>query len=410
MESRGALVDLPYCQRMMKLIAEYSASLRGWIKEFHNVDNATSTQQCIKRFQELGRNITRRTKGGAPSLDKEQLQMLLIGDDLENIDEWTAYGLDLVPGNNLARAILDLRRGEKFVGPYFSNFEKYADPKGYVHPTIWPLGARTSRMSITTPALQTMPRKDPTVRDAFPPSLGNVLVTIDADQIEMRLAAHFSQDEGLRQAFYDSDNTPGADFFNTIASQSWGTTIVKGDPRRQTTKNGCYGKLYGASIAKIALTAGVPVHIMQGVMDQFDRTYPGIRRLQNEIISEAQALVRAGERPHVMTPTGRRLYGDVGKEYALTNYKIQSHAAEILKRGICDLFNVGLGEYLILPVHDELVLDVPRNIHLEVKKLLEETLNSVGADYFVPLTWSADVMEERWGDKYREKLKTLVTV
>jgi DNA polymerase-1 len=103
-----------------------------------------------------------------------------------------------------------------------------------------------------------------------------------------------------------------------------------------------------------------------------------------------------------MTPTGRRLYGDKGKEYALTNYLIQSHAAEILKQGICDLHSVGLGEYLILPVHDELVLDVPREEADEVKNVLEKTLNEVGSQYFVPLTWSADVMEHRWGDKYRE--------
>jgi DNA polymerase-1 len=93
--------------------------------------------------------------------------------------------------------------------------------------------------------------------------------------------------------------------------------------------------------------------------------------------------------------------GDPGKEYTLVNYLIQSHAAEILKRGINDLDAVGLGEYLILPVHDELVLDVPREDLDDIKQTLVNTLNAVGKDYFVPLTWGADVMQERWGDKYR---------
>lgn len=405
MRYRGARVDLEYCDRMIKTIDEYSAKLRRWVWEQHGIDNATSTAKCIKRFTELGRRITRYTKGGDLSLDKEQLQLFLIGADLDpdDVAAWERVGLAQLPGNNLARAILDLRRGEKFVGPYFRNFKKFADPNGYVHPTIWSVGTRTARQSMTEPALQTMPRKDPVVRDAFIPGDGNVIITIDADQIEMRLAGHFSRDEGLRRAFVDED-----DFFNTVASQSWNDVIVKGDPRRQTTKNGCYGKLYGASVWKIAITAGVPIHVMEQVMAQFDDSYPGIRRLQEAIIRVARQQVAGGERPYVVTPTGRRLYGDKGKEYALTNYLIQSHAAEILKRGICDLYNVGLGDYLILPVHDELVLDAPRDDEVEVKMLLERTLNAVGADYFIPLTWSADVMYDRWGDKYRPKTKELI--
>lgn len=397
MEAKGAHVDLAYCRKMMELIADYSAQLRAWVRKFHGVDNATSNQQCIARFEELNRTITRRTKGGNKSLDKEQLQLFLIGADLANQAEWEEYGLDKVPGNNLARAILDLRRGEKFVGPYFSNFERYADPNGYLHPTIWPLGARTSRMSITEPALQTMPRKDPTVRDAILPSEGNALVTVDADQIEMRLTAHFSRDEGLREAFMS-----GGDFFSVIASALFETQIMKKDPRRQHTKNSLYGKAYGAGNEKIALTAGVPVYVVDRVMAEFDAKYPRVRHFQNEVINAAKAQVAAGERPSVTTPTGRRLYGDEGKEYALVNYRIQSHAAELLKQGICDIHAAGIGGYLILPVHDELVLDVPRDQVDEVKVVLETTLNNLGRDYFVPLTWSAEVMHERWGDKYRE--------
>lgn len=389
MEWRGARVDLDYCRTMMAKIAAYSAAVRAWIRDVYGIENATSNPQCIAKFEELGRKITVFTKSGGKSLDKEQLQKFIIERDDAHPD------VEL-PGTELARQLLSLRRGEKFTGPYFRNFEKFADANGFVHPTIWPVGTRTARMSITDPALQTMPRKDPTVRDAFIPSDGNILMAIDADQIELRLAAHFSQDDGLRRAFVESD-----DVFNTIASSAWNDTVTKKDPRRQTMKNGVYGKLYGASVFKISLTSGVPIVQMERVMAQFDQSYPGIARLQQAIISAGRHRGETQGRPYVTTPTGRRLYGDKGKEYALTNYLIQSHAAEILKRGICDLHAVGLGDYLILPVHDELVLDVPREEEVEVKQLLEETLNNVGAQYFVPLTWSADIMESRWGDKYR---------
>jgi DNA polymerase I len=383
MERRGAKVDLEYCQRMTKIISDYGRQVREWVKDAHGIANATSTMQCIARFEDLGAEITRFTKSGAKSLDKEQLQLILI----DGNDE----------AKQLAQALLDLRRGEKFTGPYFSNFQSMADENSRVHPTIWPVGTRTARMSITSPALQTLPRKDPTVRDAFVPTTSdNVLIAIDADQIEFRLAAHFSRDEGLRHAFL---NTP--DVFNAIASEAFGDTITKGDPRRQTMKNGVYGKLYGAGVAKIAVTAGVPVHAMEVVMARFDQMYPGILQLQRQIESVARQRAATEGRPYVVTPTGRRMPGDPGKEYTLVNYLIQSHAAEILKRGINDLDAVGLGEYLILPVHDELVLDVPREDLDDIKQTLVNTLNAVGKDYFVPLTWGADVMQERWGDKYR---------
>lgn len=387
MERRGARVDLPYCAHMMSKIGQFSHDMRAYIRDQFGIENATSVKQCIEAFEAMGRKITRFTKGNAKSLDKEQLQTFIIERDDDGNE---------LPGNDLAQYLLQLRKAEKQSGPYFSNFQKYADTGSIVHPTIWPCGTRTARMSITDPALQTMPRNDPAVRDAFIPRDGNLLMSIDADQIEMRLAAHFSRDEGLRKAFVEED-----DFFNTVASEAWGDTVVKGDPRRQFMKNGCYGKLYGASVSKIATTAGVPIMDMERVMARFDQSYPGILRLQSAIIQVGRERGSGDGRPYVNTPTGRRLYGDKGKEYALTNYLIQSHAAELLKKGICDLDAVGLGDYLILPVHDELVLDVPREDAVDVKHTLEETLNAVGRDYFVPLTWSADVMEERWGDKYR---------
>jgi DNA polymerase I len=360
--------------------------VRQWIKSAHGVQNATSNPQCITRFKELGRTITRTTDGGADSLDKEQLLMFLMEQD--------------APGNDLAQALLNLRRGEKFVGPYFSNFEKLADSNDRVHPTIWPVGTRTARMSITEPALQTLPRKDPTIRDAFIPSDGNSLIAIDADQIEMRLAAHFSGDTGLRDAFVLSDK----DFFTTVASEAYMEEIDKSDSRRQLMKNALYAVLYGAGHPKIALTAGVPVQQIDIVMAHFHNRFPGIRNLQAAVERVAKERGADGGRPYVTTPTGRRMPGDKGKEYSLINYLIQSHAAEVLKRGICELNAVGLGEYIILPVHDELVLDAPNENLDEIVHTLTETLNSVGTDYLVPLTWGADVMSDRWGTKYRAKV------
>jgi DNA polymerase-1 len=383
MERRGAQVDLDYCATKIAQIEEFSASMRAWITEAHGIKNATSLMQCIARFEELGYEITGRTKSGRKQLDKDQLELFV------------ALG---GAGGQLASALLELRRGEKFVGPYFKHFITDVDEAARVHPTIWPVGTRTARMSVQHPALQTLPRKDPTVRDAFVPREGNVLIAIDADQIELRLATHLSRDEGLKAAF-----ASGADFFSTVASEAYGEAITKEDPRRQLMKNGIYATLYGAGITKIATTAGVSVKAMETVMAHFHERFPGIHRLQREIETVAKRRAATEGRPYVYTEAGRKMYGDAGREYALVNYAIQSSAAEILKQGICDCEAAGLGEFLILPVHDELVLDVPREDKEDVLHTLTETLNGVGKDYLVPITWGPDVMEDRWGTKYRKK-------
>ncbi len=383
MEFRGALVDLAYCDRMIDTIEQYAWQVRGWAKEHYGIKNLTSGAQCIAKFHELGYEFTEYTKHGNESLNADQLEI------------FAASG---GPGVPLANAILSLRRGEKFKGPYFKNFHDMVDSGNRVHPTIWTCGTRTARMSITNPALQTLPKKDPTVRNAFVPAEGNLLISIDADQIELRLATHFSRDEGLQAAFRTGD-----DFFSVVASEAYGMPIDKDDPRRGLMKNGIYATLYGAGIAKIAATAGVPFEAMDAVMESFHQRFPGIRQLQGDVERMSKHRTASEGRPYVITPTGRRMPGDPGSEYALINYLIQSHAAEILKRGICDLELVGLGQYLILPVHDELVLEVPIHERDDVLHVLKKTLDAVGQDYLVPLTWGPDVMTERWGQKYEKK-------
>ncbi|MCW2763857.1 MAG: hypothetical protein JWR85_4058 [Marmoricola sp.] len=386
MEQKGMRVDLVHSRKMIEQIEDYTGQIRAWIKEAYGVANPGSAQQLVECLQNLGREFTFFTDSGVPSAAKDQLQTFLIEGDGN------------LPGNDLVRQVLEMRKQEKQVGPYFRNFENLVDENDIVHPNVRPMGARTGRMSITDPALQTLPKGDPAVRDAFIVRDGHVMISIDADQIEARLAAHFSRDENLRTAFMEQP-----DFFNYVASQTWGRTITKADPERNLIKGGVYGKLYGAGNRKIAMTTGVALETIEVVMANFDAQFPGLSKLQDRVQRAAEQRTASEGRPYVITPMGRRLYGDADKEYALTNYLLQGHAAELLKQGLCDLVAVGLGPYMDLPVHDEVILEVPVDDLAEVKHVLEETLNNVGKDYFVPLTWGADVMYERWGDKVRKK-------
>jgi DNA polymerase-1 len=374
MEARGARVNLEYCVRTTDQLRTWAASARNWLSTEYGIHRMTDLE-LLKFFQANSVPMLRKmtSSGSRQALDKEVLS---------SID------------HPVAKTVLQIRKAEKNVGPYFSNFIELADKNNRVHPNIWTMGTRTARMSITTPALQTLPRKDPTVRTAFVPSDDSVLITCDYDQIEARLTAHFSEDDGLIHAFDGPD-----DFFCTLASQIFGEPISKKDPRRSLTKNTIYGKIYGAGPPKMAQTAGVPLEVMEGVVRALDTTFPGILLLQRRIGAMARSRIARDGVASIKTPMGRRLVADDGKDYTLMNYLIQSHAAEILKKKIVELDTVIPG-MMILPVHDELVFDVPRDGAEDVQRLIETTMAD-HTNYRVPITASSDLLTADWGQKYR---------
>lgn len=377
---KGARVDLDYSATKQRELMTWVAQARQWLAETYGISNATSNPQVLAALAREGVELLdKRTDSGAQSLDKEVL------------DEAIVRTTHAIP--TYVRAI---RKAEKNVGPYFRNFLELADDNDLLHPTIWSMGTRTARMSITDPALQTLPRKDPTVRTAFVPREGNALITIDADQIEARLTAHFSRDAGMIAAFASE-----IDFFYGLASQIFARPpdeIAKEE--RQLTKNTTYGKIYGAGPPKMALTAGVSLETMLPVVEAFDLAFPGVRQLQRDINHAASQRRMVEGQAYILTPYGRRLVADDDKEYTLTNYLIQSHAAEILKRNLVTLDAIGMGDYMILPVHDEIVFDVPSDLAREVLQTCEDAMND-HTNYAVPITWSGDVLDKDWGEKYR---------
>ena len=376
---KGAKVDLDYTQQKFTELGHWSQEARTWLSDVYKIDNATSSQQVIKAFEREGVELPQvYTKAGAQSLDKDVLKTIIAETQ-----------------HPIATYVLAIRQAEKNTGPYFKNFLAMADENDRVHPTIWAMGTRTARMSITQPALQTLPRKDPTVRNAFIPSEGNTLVTCDYDQVEARLVAHFADDPGMIAAFAGTE-----DFFVALARQIFlDQTLVKGDPRRQLTKNVVYGKLYGAGVEKMAATAGVPFTQMAEVVSAFERTFPQVKQLQNKINWTARQRYETEGQAYIRTPWNRRLVADDNKEYTLTNYLIQSHAAEILKRKMIELDAADLGEYMILPVHDEILFDIPTDIAADAMVTIGEVMQDL-TSYRVPITATPELIVGAWGSKY----------
>jgi DNA polymerase-1 len=309
----------------------------------------------------------------------------------------------MINGNNdvknLAENVLKQRKADKLANTYFSNFmEKSID--GIVHPSVKTLGARTSRMSITDPALQTLPKGDDTVRTAFiPREEGNVIITSDLDQVEFRMFASLSEDENLISLFHKADAT-GSDPFTEIGRQVYQEPdMQKSDKRRNLIKGVVYGRLYGAGVAKQALTAGVPEAQMRSVSDSFDANYPGMSIFQRQVDHIGQTRLRNEGQGYVHTWTGRRIPCDEERVYTLVNYLIQGGAAEVFKSNLVKLDQADLTEHLIVPVHDEIVLQAPKDQVEEFKRTVQECMTTTEG-WAVPLTSGIDGPMNNWGEKY----------
>ena len=384
MELNGARVDLDYSQKKFDELTSYGESVRKWGFDTYG-GSITSNIQLVRIFEKLGAEITETTPSGQKSASKDQIKMLL-RDGSPEVQQ-------------LADVVLKQRKADKLANTYFKNFLE-GNINGIVHPSIRTLAARTGRMSITQPALQTLPSGDATVRRAFiPKDDEHLIISSDLDQVEFRLTANLSQDQDLINLFNEADRT-GGDVFTEIMRQVYqDPTAQKSDNRRKLIKGVVYGKLYGAGVTTMALTAGVSDAQMKSVVDAFDQNYPGVRYMAQAIEDAGMKRLRSEGVGYVKTKTGRRLPCDDDRVYSLTNYLIQASAAEIFKQNLIKLDQADLTEYLIVPVHDEIVLNVPKNNVEEIMQTVRECMTTTEG-WDVPLTAGVDGPFENWGSKY----------
>lgn len=379
MMMHGLRVDVPYVEERLAGLRTWAAETRTWLVAVYGVTSPMSAGQLGRALTALGEEIVAFTPTGAPRMDKETLTFYQQSGRTQQ-------------ARDLAMMVLKLRHAEKMCGSYLGNFLETRDADDLVHCQIWPSAARTGRMSISEPALQTLPRDDRIVRGSFVPRDGYVFISCDLDQIEARLAAHMSEDEGLIQAFLDA-SAGGADFFCGVASGVFNAEITsKKDPRRQTTKNVVYGSLYGAGVTKMAQTAGVPVAQMAPVKEAFDARYPGLKRLIEATARRAMETTPSSVRSEL----GRLFVFDKGREFTQgLNALIQGGAAEYFKRCLANLDGAGLGDYLVLPIHDEVLLEVPAGEAEEALVIVRECMGD-RETYRVPITADGKIMKERW--------------
>jgi DNA polymerase-1 len=340
-------------------------------------------------LQDAGVEFTKLTGTGNISLDKEVLGAI---------------------EHPLAQAVLGRRRAQKVCSTYLGTYLDLTEFDPRIHPSINTVGGsgkspfepggnsgvRTGRMSSNDPNMQNVPTRGvfkKKIRNCFVPAEAHTWIKADFAQIEMRGMTHMSQDPAMMAAFKSDE-----DFFVALAKQLFNEPeFRKSDPRRQMVKNGGYAKIYGAGIDKFSATAGIPSEEGRAFMNAFDSTFSGVVRWTRELESLARRRLDAEGEAYVRSPlTNRKLVADSGKLYTLVNFAIQGMAAEILKMKIVEADNAGLGDFMILPVHDEIDFEIPDDQLDDVIPVIKSVMNDDRL-LSVPIESSLD-FGKRWGD------------
>jgi DNA polymerase-1 len=378
MERYGAHVDQPFAAAKFVEFTRFVDEISEWVEKEYGIKPG-SNPAVVRILQEAGFEFSKATAAGAVALDKE-----VLGD----ID------------HPLAKAVLERRQIQKLASTYLKHFAEDVDEDSLLHPSINTLGARTSRMSMSDPNLQNLPRKNvvnpaaDVVRTCITAREGNTMLMCDFDQVEMRTLADTAQEQKMIAAFKGPE-----DFFVALAKMIYDDpSIVKSDPRRQVTKNAGYATIYGAGVEKFGATAGISYDQAYRVRKRWDELFPGVVKFQRAVIDTAVSRRAAEGTPYVRCPiTGRRQVADPGKEYALVNFLIQGAAAAIFKTKLLQLDAAGLGEWMIVPVHDEIILDVPNEHVPDAVRALESIMND---DQMLTVPLSASVSYgTSWGSK-----------
>jgi DNA polymerase I len=352
MEQAGVLIDgellrqqsLELARNMREIEARAHAAAGGPF----SLDSPKQLQDVL--YGKLGLPVLGKTATGQPSTAESVLE-------------------ELADKYELPRLILDYRGFAKLKSTYTDKLPLQINRTSQrVHTCYHQAVAATGRLSSMEPNLQNIPIRTPEgrrIRQAFVAPPGWCIVAADYSQIELRIMAHLSGDEGLLNAFAEE-----RDIHQATAAEVFGMALdqVSADQRR-TAKMINFGLIYGMSAFGLASRLGIERSEARRYVDLYFERYPGVRRYMDETRQQAR------ERGYVETVFGRRLYlNDIasrnaalrqGAERQAINAPMQGTAADIIKRAMIQvdrwLSASNLPARLLLQVHDELVFEVQQD-------------------------------------------------
>ena len=350
MEHAGVMVDAGLLRQQSQELAEKMAATEKAAYAAaggpFNLGSPKQLQEVL--YDRLHLPVLGKTPKGQPSTAEDVLEQLA-----ESYD--------------LPRLILEYRGLTKLKSTYTDRLPLEIDPRTKrIHTSYHQAVAATGRLSSSDPNLQNIPIRTAEgrrIRQAFIAPPGFKLLAADYSQIELRIMAHLSGDEGLLRAFGADE-----DIHRATAAEVFATPLEQVTPdQRRSAKVINFGLIYGMSAFGLAKQLGIERGEAQAYVDRYFERYPGVRRYMDETRSSARRL------GYVTTVFGRRLYlPDINarnnqvRQYAersAINAPMQGTAADIIKRAMISvaawLTAEEPGARLIMQVHDELVIEVP---------------------------------------------------
>ena len=377
MERHGVLIDRERLQAQSHSLGLEMLALETRIHELagqsFNINSPKQLQEIL--FGKLGipTKGVKKTASGGYSTDESVLEQLALD-------------------HPLPKQILDYRGLAKLKSTYTDKLPQLINPQtGRVHTNYAQAVAVTGRLSSNDPNLQNIPVRTAEgrrVREAFVAPPGHVIVSADYSQIELRIMAHLSGDEGLCAAF-----AAGEDIHRATAAEVFGVErdAVSGEQRR-AAKAINFGLIYGMGEYGLASQLDISAAAAKVYKDSYFRKFPGVADYMARTREEAR------EQGYVETAFGRRLYlpeirssngaRRAGAERAAINAPMQGTAADLIKLAMIAvqryLDEAQLGSRLVMQVHDELVLEVPEAELELIRRKLPELMAGV-AQLKVPL-------------------------
>ena len=350
MEKNGVKVDRETLSRMSNAFAQKMAGLEAEIYELAGETfNVGSPKQLGEiMFDKLGYEGGKKGKNGAYATGADILEELA-----------TSY--------DFPKRVLDWRQLSKLKSTYTDALQDHINPDtGRVHTSYSIAGAVTGRLSSTEPNLQNIPVRTEDgrrIREAFVAESGNILVSLDYSQIELRILAHIAKIDALKQAFHD-----GLDIHAMTASEMFDVPLDQMTPEiRRQAKAINFGVIYGISGFGLARNLRIPRAEAQGFIDRYFDRFPGIKEYMDETIKFSK------ENNYVKTLFGRVIHtpeinakGPMAgfAKRAAINAPIQGTAADIIRRAMIRVPDAikDLPAKMLLQVHDELLFEVKESL------------------------------------------------
>ena len=368
-----------------KLVDDRQAQIHQIVGYPINIDSPSQLAQVL--FEELGFKPVKRTRGGKISTDVTVLEALSLR---ENVND---------PKTSVPRLIIEYRQYRKLQSTYLAQLQNSIDTRTHrIHTHLYQLTTATGRLKSDGPNLQNIPVRTEIgrqLRRAFRAPDGHKLICADYSQIELRILAHFSEDDGLIETF-----TQDLDIHTAVASQVFGVpTESVTRELRDKAKTINFGIIYGVSATGLSRRIkGMSVKEATVLINDYKTRFPGIDRFLQQCVQEAS------DHGYVSTLTGRRraipeIYStnrsrrSLGERLAI-NTVVQGSAADLMKAAMVSvqrrIDTDKLPLKMLLQIHDELVLETPEPLAAEHADIVCEEMENA-MSLLVPLRTEAGI-------------------